>query len=117
MKKRAAIFCVFCAIMLCLCACSNHTQSDEATPVEETSETTTKESTTAEDTDATFYEEETRKVYPGLNKGDPNEYPYKIATYTTIRLQYPMCRWAATQRCNGTLLISNSRTPWAATFC
>lgn len=83
MKKRAAIFCVFCAIMLCLCACSNHTQSDEATPVEETSETTTKESTTAEDTDATFYEEETRKVYPGLNKGDPNEYPYKIATYTT----------------------------------
>ena len=83
MKKRAAIFCVFCAIMLCLCACGNHTQSNEATPVEEASETTTKESTTAEDTDATFYEEETRKVYPGLNKGDPNEYPYKIATYTT----------------------------------
>lgn len=83
MKKRAAIFCVFCAIMLCLCACGNHTQSNEATPVEETSETTTKESTTAEDTDATFYEEETRKVYPGLSKGDPNEYPYKIATYTT----------------------------------
>ena len=61
------------SIMLCLGACGNHTQSKEATPVEETSETTTKESTTAEDTDATFYEEETRKVYPGLNKGDPNE--------------------------------------------
>ena len=83
MKKRTAIFCAICVIALCLSSCSIHTESAEATLDETTSETTTAESTTAEDTDATFYEEETRKVYPGLSKGDPNEYPYKIATYTT----------------------------------
>lgn len=81
MKKVTAIFCIVCLLTLSLCACSQKAESTQAD--ETTSETTTKESTTAEDLETTFYEEETRRVYPGLSKGDPSDYPYKVATYTS----------------------------------
>lgn len=83
MRSKAVIFCAVCIFAICLASCSARENAPEPESKSETVSQTTKESTTAEDMDATFYEEETRKVYPGLSKGDPNEYPYEIATYTT----------------------------------
>lgn len=56
--------------------------NDEPADTETTTTTTTKPTTT-EDLATTFKENETQKVYPGLEKDTKGEYPYQLATYST----------------------------------
>lgn len=56
--------------------------NEEPTDIETTTTTTTKPTTT-EDIATTFKENETQKVYPGLEKDTKGEYPYELATYST----------------------------------
>ncbi len=89
MKRRAkTLWCVALAVLLVaamLGGCSPMTADSggdaAATTEETTTETTT--ATTTEDLSTTFPENGRAYVYTGLEKGDSDSYPYKIAEYAT----------------------------------
>ncbi len=84
-KILKRLFCIaLAAVMLCgaLAGCSARAPEEETTEAETTTtEPTTP--TTTEDPATTFPENETRKIYPALEKDAEGSYPYKIAEYST----------------------------------
>lgn len=101
-RKTKALLCVSLAVVIVgvsLTACSGRLPSGETTTAKpvatEKATTTTTEKTTVTTTEnlkTTFPEEETRKIYKGLNKDDSDAYDYVIASYSTYYHSYDVTR-------------------------
>ena len=99
MKRKICIILAVIVLISALCSCTAQ-QADEdktSSSTTETTTTTTTETTTVtttEDLSTTFPETYTNKIYKGLSKGDTDDYPYQLATYTTYYNAYEETRTA-----------------------
>lgn len=73
------------AILLCCALAGCGAENEEKQTTETTIRTTTEPTTvtTTEDEKTTFAQENTKKIYKGLDRDANGNYPYKIASYST----------------------------------
>ena len=99
MKRKICIILAVIVLISALCSCTAHQPDEEkasATTTETTTTTTTETTTTTttENLKTTFPETYTNTIYRGLKKGDPDEYQYELATYTSYYNAYEETRTA-----------------------
>ena len=99
MKRKICIVLAVIVLISALGACTAQQPDEEKTTASTTEKTTTTTTettttTTTEDLSTTFPETQTNYIYKGLKKGDPDEFPYELATYTTYYNAYEETRTA-----------------------